>query len=76
MQERAFKKSDFGRDQMKVCMDIMNRTETQIEISTCRDGSLSLLVTGRAENVLRARREVYSRLQTKVWDYVLFTLYE
>jgi len=66
MQERAFKKSDFGRDQMKVCMDIMNRTDTQIEISTCRDGSLSLLVTGKSENVLKARREVYSRLQTKV----------
>jgi len=66
MQERAFKKSDFGKDQMKVCMDIMNRTETQIEISTCRDGSLSLLVTGKSENVLKARREVYSRLQTKV----------
>ncbi|XP_076803941.1 vigilin-like isoform X2 [Clavelina lepadiformis] len=68
MEERAYKQTDFGqaqKDQSKACMDIMKMTDTQIEISTCRDGSLALLVSGRADNVLKARREIFNRLQTQ-----------
>lgn len=67
--ERAFKQSsNFGAqqsEQNKVCADIQQRTSTQIEMSTCRDGSLSIMVSGRSDNVLKARREIFSRLQTK-----------
>lgn len=73
MEERAYKQSEFGqgmKDQNKVCMDIMKLTKTIIEISTCRDGSLSLLVSGRADDVLKARREIYNRLQTQVRAFV------
>uniref|UniRef100_H2ZHB2 K Homology domain-containing protein n=1 Tax=Ciona savignyi TaxID=51511 RepID=H2ZHB2_CIOSA len=68
MEERAFKQSEFGqaqKDQSKVCIDIMKQTDTVIEMSTCRDGSLSLLVSGKAENVLKARREIFNKLQTQ-----------
>nr|XP_026691860.1 vigilin isoform X2 [Ciona intestinalis] len=68
MEERAFKQSEFGqsqKDQSKVCIDIMRITDTMIEMSTCRDGSLSLLVSGKAENVLKARREIFNKLQTQ-----------
>jgi len=73
MEERAYKHSPFGQpqnDQNKVCLDIMKVTDTKIEVSTCRDGSLSLLVSGRADQVLKARREIYNRLQTQVRMHV------
>ena len=66
-EERAFK--DGVRDQkeqMKQCKIIQKNTDTTIEISNCKDGSLSVLVSGCNENVLRARREVSRRLQFKV----------
>nr|CAB3252263.1 vigilin [Phallusia mammillata] len=68
MEERAFKQSQFGQsqnEQNKVCLDIMKQTNTSIEVSTCRDGSLSLLVSGRTDHVIRARREIYNKLQTQ-----------
>lgn len=70
MEERAFKHTEnFGQsqqDQNKVCMDIMQKNGAHIEMSTCKDGSLSLLVSGELEAVLKARREIYNRLQTQV----------
>lgn len=70
MEERAFKHRDnFGQshqDQNKACLDIMKFTDTQIEMSTRKDGSLTLLITGTQENVLRARRSIVSKLQTQV----------
>ena len=69
MEERAYKQTGFGqaqKDQSKVCQEIMKMTDTMIEISTCRDGSLSILVSGKNESVLRARREIFNRLQTQV----------
>ena len=69
MEERAYKQTGFGqaqKDQSKACLEIMKITDTMIEISTCRDGSLSILVSGKNENVLRARREIFNRLQTQV----------
>ena len=69
MEERAYKQTGFGqaqKDQSKACLEIMKSTDTMIEISTCRDGSLSILVSGRNENVLKARREIFNRLQTQV----------
>ena len=69
-EERAFKDGKFGirdlNEQLKQCKYIQKNTETTIEISNCKDGSLSVLVSGRNDNVLQARREIYSKLQTKV----------
>lgn len=68
MEERAYKQTGFGqasKDQSKVCLEIMKITDTMIEISTCRDGSLSILVSGRNESVLRARQKIFNRLQTQ-----------
>jgi len=67
-EERAFKQTSFGhqrRDQNKVCLDIQAKTSTNIEISTCKDGSLSILVYGKTENVLKARWEIFNRLHTR-----------
>jgi len=68
-EERAFKDGKFGirdlNEQLKQCKFIQKNTETNIEISNCKDGSLSVLVSGRNDNVLQARREIYSKLQTK-----------
>jgi len=68
-EERAFKDGKFGirdqNEQMKQCKIIQKNTDTTIEISNCKDGSLSVLVSGRNDNVLQARREIYSKLQTK-----------
>ncbi|XP_039250831.1 vigilin-like [Styela clava] len=69
MEERAFKHTEnFGQsqqDQNKACLDIMQKTGAHIEMSTCKDGSLSLLVSGQLDAVLRARRDIFNRLQTQ-----------
>lgn len=70
MEERTFKHTEnFGQsqqDQNKACLDIMQKTGAHIEMSTCKDGSLSLLVSGQMDMVLKARREIYNKLQTQV----------
>ena len=79
-EERAFKDGKFGirdqNEQMKQCKIIQKNTDTTIEISNCKDGSLSVLVSGRNDNVLQARREIYSKLQTKVKLFVLMVYFE
>jgi len=49
----------------RICADITSRTGAHIEISSAKDGSLTFLVTGKNEAVLRARRQVLEKFQTQ-----------
>ncbi|KAL3185743.1 hypothetical protein MRX96_028644 [Rhipicephalus microplus] len=49
----------------KICADIMRDTQTTIEVSSSRDHSLTVLVTGRERNVALARAHVLRALQTQ-----------
>lgn len=53
--------------QAKICTDIMHRTGARIEISSSKDLSLTILITGKNEAVIRARRAVVNELQTQVF---------
>ncbi|KAK7093511.1 hypothetical protein V1264_007247 [Littorina saxatilis] len=71
--ERRFKDMNehkFGdeSEQAKICKDIMQRNGVTIEISLARDQSLTVVVNGRSDNVMKARREVVSKLQTQASD--------
>ena len=52
-------------EQARVCKDIMNKTNTVIETSTSRDGTLTFLITGKLEAVETAKRLIGAELQTQ-----------
>lgn len=69
-EERRFRETSsqrFGElgEQAKICADIMRDTQTTIEVSSSRDHSLTVLVTGRERNVALARAQVLRALQTQ-----------
>ncbi|KAL8583524.1 hypothetical protein ACOMHN_054840 [Nucella lapillus] len=75
MVERRFKEMNehkFGdeSDQAKICKDIMTRHGVAIEISLARDQSMTVVINGRSDNVMKARREVVSKLQTQAMNLV------
>jgi len=49
----------------RICADITTRTGAHIEISSAKDGSLTFLVTGKNDAVLKARRLVLEKFQTQ-----------
>lgn len=49
----------------RICADITARTGAHIEISSAKDGSLTFLVTGKNDAVLKARRDVLIKYQTQ-----------
>ncbi|WAR14750.1 VIGLN-like protein [Mya arenaria] len=68
--ERKFRddlENSFGDEgkQADVCKDIMARTGVTIEMSLSRDQTLTVVVSGREDQVKKARREVMTRLQTQ-----------
>lgn len=69
VEERRFKEfnDQFGGqgEQTKICADIMQRTGAHIEISSAKDQSLTILVTGKNDAVMKARREIVNSLQTQ-----------
>jgi len=70
LEERKFKELNQrqfgdGSDQMKICKEIMNRTNVSIELSLAKDQSMTVVINGVTEDVMRARREVVSKLQTQ-----------
>lgn len=70
LEERKFKELNerqFGgeTDQMKICKDIMQKTNVSIELSLAKDQSMTVVINGRTEDVMKARREVIARLQTQ-----------
>lgn len=70
VEERRFRDMNnqrFGEqgEQAKICADIMQKTGAHIEISSSKDQSLTILVTGKEEAVLKARRLILKELQTQ-----------
>lgn len=68
LEERKYKDiTQFGEgDQAKVCVDIMQKTGAHLELSLAKDQGLSIMVSGKLEAVMKARKEIVSRLQTQV----------
>ncbi|CAL1590915.1 unnamed protein product [Knipowitschia caucasica] len=67
LEERRYKdNSQFGEgEEAKVCLDIMQRTGAHIELSLAKDQGLSIMVTGKLDFVMKARKEIVARLQTQ-----------
>lgn len=67
-EERRYKdNSQFGEgEEAKVCLDIMQKTGAHIELSLAKDQGLSIMVTGKLDSVMKARKEIVARLQTQV----------
>ncbi|MEQ2161014.1 hypothetical protein GOODEAATRI_005327, partial [Goodea atripinnis] len=67
LEERRYKdNSQFGEgEEAKVCLDIMHRTGAHIELSLAKDQGLSIMVTGKLDSVMKARKEIVARLQTQ-----------
>lgn len=51
--------------QAKVCKDIMLKTNTLIEVSSSKDGTLTFLISGKEDAVQQAKRSISSDLQTQ-----------
>ena len=57
----------FGaEDSMKIIKSVMEKTNAKIEMSSNKDQSLTFLISGRQDAVLRARRELLSQFQVKI----------
>jgi len=72
LEERKFKEiseQQFGerpgRNQAKICVDIMAKTGVAIEMSLSKDQSLAFVITGKSDSVLLARKLVVQQLQTQ-----------
>ncbi|XP_039602941.1 vigilin [Polypterus senegalus] len=67
LEERRYKdNSQFGEgEESKVCLDIMQKTGAHIELSLAKDQGLSIMVTGKLDSVMKARKEIVARLQTQ-----------
>ncbi|KAG5851171.1 high density lipoprotein binding protein a [Anguilla anguilla] len=67
LEERKYKDiNQFGEgDQAKICVDIMHRTGAHLELSMAKDQGLSIMVSGKLDAVMKARKEIVSRLQTQ-----------
>lgn len=62
------RKSDkqFGEEgSLRACGDIMAKTSTNIEISQGRDNSLTFVISGKQDQVLRAKRLILENFQTQ-----------
>ncbi|KAF7705638.1 hypothetical protein HF521_020924 [Silurus meridionalis] len=59
LEERRYKdNSQFGEgEEAKVCLDIMQKTGAHIELSLAKDQGLSIMVTGKLDSVMKARKE-------------------
>lgn len=71
MEERRFKElaeqqfGEKGGQPAKICSDIMAKTGVAIEMSLAKDQSLTMVITGKEEAVMRARKMVVQQLQTQ-----------
>jgi len=58
--------SSFGaEDSSKTLKNVMDKSGAKIEMSSSRDQSLTFLITGKPEAVLKARRDLFSQFQTQ-----------
>ncbi|KAJ3585714.1 hypothetical protein NHX12_014433 [Muraenolepis orangiensis] len=62
LEERRYRDNgQFGEgEEAKVCLDIMQRTGAHIELSLAKDQGLSIMVTGKLDSVMKARKEIAS----------------
>nr|XP_014346494.1 PREDICTED: vigilin isoform X1 [Latimeria chalumnae]XP_014346495.1 PREDICTED: vigilin isoform X1 [Latimeria chalumnae] len=67
LEERKYKDmNQFGEgEQAKICLDIMQKTGAHLELSLAKDQGLSIMVSGKLEAVMKARKEIVARLQTQ-----------
>ncbi|XP_061098856.1 vigilin-like [Conger conger] len=67
LEERKYKDiNQFGEgEQGKICVDIMQKTGAHLELSMAKDQGLSIMVSGKMDAVMKARKEIVSRLQTQ-----------
>ncbi|CAH2246748.1 vigilin [Pelobates cultripes] len=67
LEERRYKDmAQFGEgEQAKICLDIMQKTGAQLELSLAKDQGLSIMVSGKLDSVMKARKEIVTRLQTQ-----------
>lgn len=68
LEERRYKTGDspFGDDrQGQTCRDVMAKTGAAIEVSSAKDQSLTIMVTGKPDAVAQARRMILTQLQTQ-----------
>ena len=70
LEERRFKELNkpFGGEtrQTQIVKEVMQKTGCNIEVCQAKDMSLSIMVTGRPEAVLQARKLILNQLQTQV----------
>lgn len=64
--ERRYENDKFGEgESLRTCQQIMKETGAHIEISSGKDQSLTFLVTGKATEVMEARRKIFIHFQTQ-----------
>jgi len=64
--ERKYENDKFGEgESLRTCQQIMKETGAHIEITSGKDQSLTFLVTGKANEVLEARRKIFIHFQTQ-----------
>lgn len=64
--ERKYENDKFGEgESLRTCQQIMKETGAHIEITSSKDQSLTFLVTGKANEVLEARRKIFIHFQTQ-----------
>ncbi|MEQ2197539.1 hypothetical protein XENOCAPTIV_030943 [Xenoophorus captivus] len=68
LEERKYKDiNQFGEgDQAKVCVDIMHKTGAHLELSLAKDQGLSIMVSGKLDAVMKARKEIDKRAVERV----------
>ncbi|KAG8508285.1 Vigilin [Galemys pyrenaicus] len=67
LEERKYKDMhQFGEgEQAKICLEIMQRTGAHLELSLAKDQGLSIMVSGKLDAVMKARKDIVARLQTQ-----------
>lgn len=63
MTEQQF--GEKGREQTKICSEIMSTTGVAIEMSLAKDQSLTVVISGKSDAVLKARKMIVQNLQTQ-----------
>jgi hypothetical protein len=63
----------FGaEDSMKIIKSVMEKTHAKIEMSSNKDQSLTFLISGSKDSVLRARRELLAQFQVNLFPFLSF----
>lgn len=60
-----------GGQQAKICKDIADKTGCDIEMSLSKDQSLTVVVTGKVDCVMKARKLISQQLQMQVSAHTL-----